>query len=266
MITALLIGAGALYLLRRNKRVSGIGMAKRKAKRRIYSEIESAQNAGIDLTDKSGWQGKEKKLNEIMRKHNIVMHGNSDKPEAQRYFNSLRRAYDAIAGTNLPHKTSKVYNEYGDVIIEYHDYDLQNMLQNAVVWFEDSVLTNPIDGQQLGYNAALCAIAQGTKFVWKSKGEHRGVEALVFGASAPTERKLRVSYLASPDKGGVYPEQFAHYVWEHYTQTNGDDMSITDGVLAALRDIQSVGQAQKTITEMYVESHTVEEGYNDLPF
>ena len=268
MITALLIGAGLLYGIKRAQSVSGIGMAKRKAKRRIYSEIEAAQKAGIDLTDKTGWEKQEKKLAKIMKAHNIVLHGKSDKPDAQRYFNSLRRAYNAISGTNLPYKTSRVYNENGDVILEYHDYNLQNILQDAVNWVEAETLPALItDGERLGYFATICAIASGTKFVWASKGVHRGVEALVFGSSVPAERKLRISYLASPDKGGVYPEAFAHYVWENYTQTNGDDLEITNGVLAALREIQSVGQAQKYCVDMYVEAHKIDDiAPEDLPF
>lgn len=268
MITALLIGAGALFLLHHNKSVSGIGMAKRKSKRRIYAEIEDAQKAGIDFTDKTGWQKNEKKLAKIMKAHNIVLHGNSDKPEAQRYFNSLRRAYNAIAGTNLPYKTSRVYNENGDVILEYHDYNLQNILQDAVNWVEAETLPAvAMDGQRLGYFATICAIASGTKFVWTNKGVHRGVEKLVFGASAPSERKARISYLASPEKGGVYPETFAHYVWENYTHTEGDDQDITNGVLEALREIQSVGQAQKYCTDMYVEAHKIDDiAPEDLPF
>ena len=268
MITALLIGAGALWLLRRKQNIAGIGMAKRKAKRRIYSEIEAAQKAGIDLTSKTGWEKQEKKLAKIMKAHNIVLQGNSDKPEAQRYFNSLRRAYNAIAGTNLPYKTSRVYNENGDVILEYHDYNLQNVLQDAVNWIEAETLPAiAMDGQRLGYFATICAIASGTKFVWTSKGVHRGVEKLLFGSSVPAERKLRISYLASPEKGGVYPEAFAHFILERYTDGNGDDQDITNGVLEALREIQSVGIAQKYCTDMYVEAHTIDEQVpEDLPF
>lgn len=262
MITALLITGATLWLLSRNKRVSGIGATKR-APRRIWSEVEAAQKAGIDLTDPNGWE----KHAQVLRKlsNGKLTASKSDKPDEQRYFNQLRRAYKSIAGTNLQPKQSVVRNEYGDVILVYNDYELDKLPQKAADYVRDF---GGIDGYEMGYWRTLADIATGrVKFVWSSKGVHRGVEKLIFGTSAPAERKARISYLATPEKGGVYPEIYAHKLWENEDQVS-TDMDFLDGVLDAIRTCQSVGQAQKILIDNYMKAHQAAEPmmWEDVPF
>lgn len=269
MITALLIGAGALWLMSsKSKGTAGIG-AVRRSKRRIWSEVEQAQKYGIDLNDPDGWQKNADKLSRMAQ--GKLKEGTSDKPIEQRYFNQLRRAYSSIAGTNLPYTENVVRNENDDVILIYRDYDLDHLPQKAADHMYDMAMANMQNDPEISaYWATAAQIAKGElKFVWASTKDnvHRGVEKLVFGASAPTERKRRISYLASPAKGGVYPEKYAHHLWER-TGMVADDQMITNGVLAALREIDSKGTAADYCKQAYLQEFQVQEPllYQDVPF
>ena len=79
------------------------------------------------------------------------------------------------------------------------------------------------------------------------------------------ERKKRISYLASAKNGGLYPEIFAHRLWESVTNGEGDDKEILDGVIDAIRECDSVGEARDVITARYIQDHQEEE-FNDTPF
>ena len=86
MITALLIGAGALWLINRHKSVSGIGAAKR----RIYKEISLAQQAGVDFTKKYD-ELTEDEIESLQRVSN-------ETGFTETYYKGLKKAYDAISG------------------------------------------------------------------------------------------------------------------------------------------------------------------------
>lgn len=257
------MAAGLLWLMRKQKSVDGIGATK-KPKRRIWSEVAEAQNRGIDLTDKNGYEKSRGTLRDLA-KGKVADDGLT--PPEERYFKQLRRAYKSIAGTNLPYKESVVRNEYGDVLLIYHDYDLDNLPATAAEYILNEAQSNVTDPIASAYWITIASIAQGLKFVWKSDGVHRGVEQLIFGASAPAERKQRISYLASPIKGGVYTEIFAHKIWEHWDR-QADDQDITDGVLDAIRDVTSVGQAQQMCIDEYIKANQVQEQplWQDVPF
>ncbi len=264
---ALLVAGAAAFLFARKKGVAGVGAIK-KSKRRIWNEIELAQKNGIDLTNPNGWRGRENVLDYIMATNRAIPSAStSAKPIEERYYKQLYRAYKSIAGTTLPYKESVVRNENDDVILIYRDYELDQLPIKAADWVKESIPAN--NGNELGYWHTLADIATGrVKFIWGSKGEHRGVEKLVFGASAPSERKQRISYIASEGKGGQYPENYAHHIWESVTNGTGDDMEITDGVLEAIRSCSSVKQAQDEIVSLYLREHQVQEPllYQDVPF
>lgn len=101
MITALPIGAGALWLLgRKRNAVSGIGAAER-IKRRIYKEISLAQEAGIDFNkDYSLFTDEEIATLEELG-HNASWEQKEQKPYAQAYYESLQKAYNAISGVGI---------------------------------------------------------------------------------------------------------------------------------------------------------------------
>ena len=105
MIGLLTIGLIGLALCKKKRSVSGIGKVER-VKRRIYKEIEAAQKLGVDF---------DLKYNELMNSQlNSLeevgkMFGwkqtkrsiESGKPYTEAYYNSLKRAYNAIAGIGI---------------------------------------------------------------------------------------------------------------------------------------------------------------------
>lgn len=125
MITELILfGAIALGLAgARKDSVSGVGAIKR-AKRRVYKEIAEAQKRGVDLERPfSDYSENGKKLLEStgrdfgwkQSKRSIE----SGKSYAEAYYNSLRRAYNAIAGISGVGGTYSVRNGNGDVILTW---------------------------------------------------------------------------------------------------------------------------------------------------
>ena len=265
-----LIGLGVcaaafLWARKHTQGTSGIGALK-KQPRRIWKEVEQAQKHGIDLTDPEGWKGNEETLSWMSQ--GKLSASKSGKSDEERYFNQLRRAYRSIAGTNLPYKENVVRNENDDVILIYRDYELDKLPEKAAqTVFENAMATISTNPSGSAYWATIACIANGYKFVWASNGEHRGVEQLVFGQSAPSERKRRISYLASANKGGVYPEVFAHKLWEQ-ADRQADDQEITNGVLEALRDCDSKGIASEWCKQEYMKAYRVENPllYQDVPF
>lgn len=261
----LLTIAGIIGMALCKKRgVSGIGKPIRvKHKRRIYREMEIAQQSSVDFLKPYTEQSAHAKraISELTKRHN-----NSSKRVPltdEKYFNQLRRSYNAISGigrTRLPYKESQINNHRGDTILIYRDYGTDSeMMQFA----NDYVLENYAQRTDfdIGYYETLIYIANGGKFIWDSKGVHRGVEKLVFGKNSPSEKKARRSYLATESKGGVYPEVFAESLKGYY----GDDHEILNGVLDCLREVQSAKQARETIMDIYEKDHTLSE-YEEVPF
>lgn len=244
------------------KKVSGIGAA---YKRRIYGELASVNNL-VDFSmpyEDQSQQAKrvlESNCNSINKKY-----PNRQPITVEKYFRQLKRAYNAISGigaTNLPYKQYDIYNHRGDLILTHRDYGTpEEQFQDAIDYIE---LSRANSYEDLGFWDTIIAIATGTKFVWSSSGSHRGIESLVFGTNAPAEKKQRISYLATPQKNGIYPEAFAHKIWEK--SLDGDDMEILNGVLEALRTVTSVKEAKKMIIERYEQDHEIQSDEFDTPF
>lgn len=268
--TKIAIGLAAAYVAfvyARTKGVLGIGAVKQK--RRIWQEVEAAQKAGIDLTDPNGWSKRLNELDYIMaHNHAIPKETNSDKPIEQRYFNQLRRAYQSIAGTDLAYDQSVVRNEYGDVVLVYNDYHLDKLPEIAIEEMKDN-WWSPNLSNKGAMMQTIADIASGNlKFIWKGDKNHRGVETMVFGKPSPSERKQRISYLATKEKGGVTPEQYAHRLWER-TDRQADDQEILDGVLQAILQVPSVGKAREDVMWEFLKNHTTDNNgllYSDVPF
>lgn len=125
MITALLIGAGALYFLRR-KRIAGIGKVER-VKRRIYKEVSMAQQAGVDFSKKfpelttQERQALERVGHDVGWKQS-KRSVESGKPYVESYYGSLRRAWNAVSGISGIGATSyDVYDRDGNVCLTWTD-------------------------------------------------------------------------------------------------------------------------------------------------
>lgn len=264
MIGLLTIGLIGLALCKK-RGVSGIGKPfKVKHKRRIYREMEIAQQSNVDFLQPYTEQSLQAKraIYELTKRHN-----NSSKRvpiTEEKYFNQLRRAYNAISGigkTRLPYKESQILNHRGDTILIYRDYGTYSEMQQLA---KDYVLENYAQRTDfdIGYYETLVYIANGGKFIWDSKGVHRGVEKLIFGKQSPGEKKARRSYLATASKGGVYPEIFAESLKGYY----GDDHEILNGVLDCIKEVQSTKQAKGTIMDIYEWDHTLSEYEMEAPF
>lgn len=264
MIGLLTIGLIGLALCTKKRGVYGIGKPiKVKHKRRIYREMEMAQQSGVNFLLPYGEQSDRAKhaISELTKRHN----GSSKRIPItdEKYFNQLRRAYNAISGigkTRLPYKESQINNHRGDTILIYRDYGTYSEMQQLA---KDYVLENYAQRTDfdIGYYETLVYIANGGKFIWDSKGVHRGVEKLIFGKQSPGEKKARRSYLATESKGGVYPEVFAESLKGYY----GDDHEILNGVLDCLREVQSANQSREIIIDIYERDHTLSE-YEEVPF
>lgn len=248
----------------------GLALCKTKSigalpKRRIYREMATAQSSHVDFTlpyDQQDWIAK-KAIKELTRLHNESRSRKAPTSE-EKYYKQLRRAYNAISGigkTNLPYKESIIHNHRGDEILRYRDYGSEtDILWDAI----DYVIENyaQMYESKIGYYETLAYLATGGKFVWNSKGVHRGIESLAFGKSAPAEKKLRVSYLSTPNKGAKYLEEFAH---EH-TGYYGDDQEILNGVIDCIKDVHSPKQAKDIILDIYLNDHEIDDQRSDAPF
>lgn len=107
MITALLIGAGAWWLLHRKRNgVSGIGAAKR----RIYKELSLAQQAGVDFSKPYD----ELSADEIEALERV----SHDTGYTETYYKSLQKAYNAISGIG---EAYDVVNADGETVLTWID-------------------------------------------------------------------------------------------------------------------------------------------------
>lgn len=251
--------------------VAGIGAP---YKRRIYREIESVQRY-VDF-DKAFENQSEEAIRVITRDCDTL---NSKYPNRKpltpkKYYNQLRRAYQAISGigaTKLPYKTYEVYNKRGDLILTHRDYGTnEEMFRDAIDYIQMAYITN---ATQLGFWKTVIAIATGTRFVWGSKGAHRGIQQLIFGANSPLEKKMRLSYLATPTKGGVYPEKFAerqlaNMETDLYYAGYIDEQDFMEGMYDAFMTVISTKEAKDLIMDTYIQHHTFEDVDEspDIPF
>lgn len=271
MIGFLTIAGIALLALRKKRGVSGIGAVQ---KRRIYQEISELQRyyPHIDFTlnyeDQS--EDAKKQIQTACEKRYNKVYPNRQPLTPERYYKQLKRAYNTISGigeTGLPYRESVVKNNYGDIILIHRDYGTpEQKLRDAIVYIKEQYIEPGTDDYSIGYWGAILAIATGTRFVWRSYKNHLGIEDLIFGKSAPTERKIRISYIANKEKGGEYPEQYAESLLQY--SLGGDDREILDGVLEAIRSVESVKQAKDIVLDKYMRDHIVEEQRqnDDLPF
>lgn len=266
MIGLITIGAIALLALRKKRGVCGIGAVK---KRRLYHEIDRLQpivDFSLDYEQQSPQAKEEIEIHSNRYYNDIYTKRKPISPE--KYYKQLKRAYNAISGigeTALPFYESKVRNEYGDIILIHRDYGTdEQKLRDAIDYIDENYHGSDYD---IGYWNALLAIAAGLRFVWNSKDHHRGLEELMIGAKSDAERKKRISYLATPNKGGLYPEAFAHNIIQDNWRAT-DDLEILNGMIDAFREVNSVKEAKQIVLDAYLRDHIIEEDKNfeDVPF
>lgn len=133
--------------------VSGIGKVER-VKRRIYQEIAAAQKLGVDFDLKYadlsnsqlnsleevghmfGWKQTKRSLE-------------SGRLYTEAYYNSLKRAYNAIAGIGIgaaDYNTHTIRNGKGKIILQWREYDpvVEHLQQEPIVEVIEKKVTDPI--------------------------------------------------------------------------------------------------------------------------
>lgn len=132
MITALLITAGALWLIGRNKsRRETIGKVER-IKRRIYKEVSLAQDAGVDFSKKfADLSGYEKEALERVGKDvgwkQSKRSIESGKSYVESYYGSLRRAWNAVSGVQGIGRVYDVKDANGNVCLSWIDNAVEHV-------------------------------------------------------------------------------------------------------------------------------------------
>lgn len=115
------------------RRTEGVG----RLKRRIYKEVSLAQQAGIDFSNKDYPQSKAIILDQLgksagWKQSDISVR--SGKSYAEAYYNSLRRAWNAVCGVKgvgTPYKEYSVKNEQGQAALTWRDYDDKSIIQHV---------------------------------------------------------------------------------------------------------------------------------------
>lgn len=142
MIGLLTIGVIALLAIRKKRGVSGIGATQR-IKRRIYKEIAAAQKLGVDF-DLKYWDLMDSQKNSLREVGEMFgwkqskRSLESGKSYTEAYYNSLKRAYNAIAGVGIgaaDYSTHTIRNGNGKIILQWREYDpvVEHLKQEPVV-------------------------------------------------------------------------------------------------------------------------------------
>ena len=116
-------GAALLWCLKKAAGVNGIGKVER-IKRRIYKEVALAQKAGVDFTKKydelsTAEKNALKRIgNEVGWKQSKIAIQNG-KSYTDSYFNSLRRAWNAVSGLGGIGRAYQVRDAKGNVCLTW---------------------------------------------------------------------------------------------------------------------------------------------------
>lgn len=141
MIGLLTIGLIGLALCKK-RGVAGIGKVER-VKRRIYKEIAAAQKLGVDFdlkyADLSNSQlNSLEEVGQMFGWKQTKRSIESGKLYTEAYYNSLKRAYNAIAGIGIgaaDYNTHTIRNGKGKIILQWREYDpvVEHMQQEPIV-------------------------------------------------------------------------------------------------------------------------------------
>lgn len=193
-----LAAAGLLWLIRKHKNAQdGIGKVER-VKRRIYKEVSLAQNAGVDFSKKfADLSGSERdaliRLGQDMGWKQSKRAAESGKPYAESYYNSLRRAWNAVSGCEGIGRAYNVKDTQGNVVL---------------TWIEDAQAH--VDAEQRVLEAEKRA-EEARKRLAKTRATTPTV------APAPTPKAPKVN-----KKEAEYQERydFAQMVWDKFVEKN----------------------------------------------
>lgn len=264
MITALLITAAAIALLRHRK-TRGVGLAY-KVRKNPYVEISWLQESGVEF-GKSPDDLTQEEFSALATAYRNWRKPkeNSFEPETlAKYYKQLNSVYKrlthpAIGRINYPYETHRIHNANGDVIVEYHDYNPERDLSDAIAWWKDINANNP-------YLYTIGAIADGTKWIWKGKKQGgqlltRGIADEIVFSGGSTEATRR-AYKALISKNGWTIDKWA----ERWL----DNPDAKNGVLDALREFNTPQSARDYILGQYYQQFDTPDAATDfetdLPF
>lgn len=153
MIELLTIGLIGLALCVKKRGVSGIGKVER-VKRRIYKEIAAAQKLGVDFdlkySDLSNSQlNSLEEVGHMFGWKQTKRSIESGKLYTEAYYNSLKRAYNAIAGIGIgatDYNTHTIRNGKGKIILQWREYNpvVEHLQQEPIVQVIEEKVTDPI--------------------------------------------------------------------------------------------------------------------------
>lgn len=133
---------GVIALCKRKEAVSGIG-AVQIVKRRIYKEIAAAQKLGVDFDLKyqdlmNSQLNSLEEVGKMFGWKQAKRSVESGKPYTEAYYNSLKRAYNAIAGVGIgaaDYDTYTIRNGNGKIILQWREYApvVEHLQQEPVV-------------------------------------------------------------------------------------------------------------------------------------
>lgn len=246
--TILTIAAVVLGALLVKKKQSGVGAIK------PYIAISELQQLGVPMG--VNYNNLQEETKQKITQYAWQKGYRQTKASAARYsygeafYRSLNSAYkkavsgiyydaELADGTEYP-----VYDDDGRVALIYRDRSDFPMLRQL---YAD--ITEPADMQQVrddsqAYWATVAYIASGGKFIWKDKNTG-GIKDECFATrgNAAEERRKRISYIAGRDKGGTGIQTLA----EKWSANGGDYMATRDGIIRAIQNIQSSGEAKKML-------------------
>lgn len=276
MLTTILITSAALLLLNkaRKQSLSGIGKVK------FYKAISEAQEEGITFgLDETALNKKELAIMQRVGERNGYKQAKGSKARGHsyaqafyRYLNNKYKQISGIAAIAYPYKEYVVKDYKGDPIVIFHDYDREQDLKDAI--YELVPADNDCTTETDGYYYTLAYLANGGKFVWKSKTLKDGtvtlygVEDELYGSHEPgtrgrgkanhkAEYKSKRGVLGSEKSGAAYPTKFAEQATSY--ERDGDSHDVRNGVLAAIRAVNNRKDAEEILLEDYYERFKTQE-------
>lgn len=221
------VGTAIAGAIKRKREAEGVGKVER-IKRRIYKEVSLAQQAGVDFSKKfPDLTGAEKealvKVGEEVGWKQSKRAIESGKTYAESYYNSLRRAWNAVSGVEGIGRAYNVKDANGNVVL---------------TWIEDAAAHVEAERRTLEAEARA---AEARKSLQRAK------RAAAKAASEPTTTKTiqqqileKVPYLRTmwEDSDGIHNEvrdDFQYVVWVEVFNENTGEKVFEGAKIATLK-------------------------------
>ena len=204
-----------------NKGTYGIGKAER-IKRRIYKEVSLAQDAGVDFSKKyaelsqSETSALEHIGKDVVQWKQSKRSIESGKPYVESYYNSLRRAWNAVSGVQGIGRAYNVKDANGNV---------------CLTWIEDAAAH--VDAERRTLEAEERAAA-----ARKRLAKTRSSQATAPAKSKQQQILDKFPYLKTHDlEGGPeVTDKFNYVIWKEVRNTNTGDVVMQGPAMAFISE------------------------------